>query len=200
MKKNFTGILIFGLVVAGIVSCSKDEISTDAGNYGLNATGTIEETAVITPADLTGKWEMFSMTSAETVDFNTDGTRTYDLLEETDCFDAMYFEFDSIGNVKTRQSRLYFDAVSGEFSCNTTGDYVAKYGVTGNELTVTFTIGDQTYSESKTISRYSESGAEFLKVTLTKTETNAAVYVTDDPGNTVASGISEIEMVYKKVL
>lgn len=199
MKKKLYNFFVFAVCVGFTWGCSKEELATDADFLGLDASGTLVQTANITPAQLTGRWEMFTMTSNDSVDFDKNGAFTYDLLEETNCFDAMYFEFDSVSNVFTQQSRLYFDAASGKFSCATTGDYAANYGINGNELTVTFKIGEQEFTETKTISLYSDgSGNEFLKVTLTKAETNAAVYVADDPGNTVASEITLIETVYKK--
>ena len=136
--------------------------------------------------------------SAVPVDFDQNGQYTFDLLEETDCFDSMYFVFYENGVVETRQARLYFNASTGGFSCQTTGDYNATYSVSGNILTVNFTVSGSQYTETRTISRYSENGIEFLKVTLTREETNAAVYVTKDPGNTVASELRKIEMVYIK--
>ncbi|WP_324720750.1 lipocalin family protein [Salinimicrobium sp. HB62] len=198
MKKSFTRFVLTG--VAGILlsACSAEKYS-EIDSASLNATTTTASSQEIVSSDLVGTWNMFSMTSMETmVDFNLDGTYTNDLLEETDCFDPMYFIFMNNGIVDTRQSRLFFDSVKGDFTCYTTGDYTATYSVSGDILTVTFTIDGVEYTETKTISIFSENGNDFLKVTLTKEETNAAVYVADDPGNTVASEIQKIEMVYIK--
>ena len=180
-----------------LVACSADSINDEG--LALNATTTTSTTQEITMNDLVGKWNMHSMTSLETtVDFDQDGNRTNDLLLETDCFDPMYFDFKSSGEVTTYQSRLYFSEVTGAFSCQTTGNYAATYSISGDQLTVTFTVDNQTYTETKSISRYSENGSEFLKVTLTKAETSSAVYVAKDPGNTVASNIQQIDIIYKK--
>lgn len=169
-------------------------------NLSLNATSTtVTASEDIAASDLVGAWAMYSMTSiGTTVDFDQNGFETNDLLAETDCFDPMYFIFKETGEVDTRQSRLYFNSQTGAFTCLTTGDYTATYAVSGNILTVNFTVNGNEYTENKTISRYSENGSEFLLVTLTKGETDAAVYIADDPGNTVASEIEKIEMVYKK--
>ena len=185
---------------AGLIflsSCSSEEVSTDM--TGLNAATTTVSAEDYNLNDLVGLWNMYSMSSMETtVDFDQDGVFTNDLLEETDCFDDMYFDFKETGVVDTKQSRLYFSAATGMFSCQTTGDYDATYTVNGNQLTVTFNVGGQQYTETKTISIYTENGNEFLKVTLTNQETDSAVYVADDPGNTVASDIQKIEMIYIK--
>ena len=178
-------------------ACSSEEVSTDM--TGLNAGTTAVAAGDYNFTDLVGLWKMYSMSSLETtVDFDKDGVRTNDLLEETDCFDDMYFDFKETGVVDTRQSRLYFSAATGMFSCQTTGDYDATYAVQGNELTINFNVENQQYTETKTISIYTEDGNEFLKVSLIKEETNSAVYVANDPGNTVASNIQKIEMVYIK--
>lgn len=193
-------MLFAGFGGAMLIACSTE--SVDEQMDSLNATGTSEDQPLaddISGNELVGTWNMFSMTSEfTTVDFDQDGNRTTDLLLETDCFDPMYFIFGAEGDVNTYQSRLFFSATSGEFTCQTTGSYNATYQVNGNELSVTFTVDGYQYTETKTISRYYENGNEFLKVTLTKGETNSAVYVADDPGNTVASDLQEIEMVYLK--
>ena len=190
-------MMLGGVGVSMLVACSADSINDEG--LALNATTTTSTTQEITMNDLVGKWNMHSMTSLETtVDFDQDGNRTNDLLLETDCFDPMYFDFKSSGEVTTYQSRLYFSEVTGAFSCQTTGNYAATYSISGDQLTVTFTVDNQTYTETKSISRYSENGSEFLKVTLTKAETSSAVYVAKDPGNTVASNIQQIDIIYKK--
>ena len=196
--KKITQFFFAGLAGLLLSACSAESLS-DFENVSLNATTTNVSSEDIVASDLLGTWNMYSMTAMETsVDFDLNGQYTNDLLEETDCFDSMYFIFKNDGVVDTRQSRLYFDSLMGDFSCLTTGDYTATYTVSGNTLTVTFTIDGTEYTENKTISLYSENGNDFLKVTLTKEETNAAEYVADDPGNTVASEIQKIEMVYIK--
>ena len=197
MKKSlfsFISALALGLVLTG---CSAEAISSDMTE--LNVSATTIQTDVYSIADLVGSWNMHSMTSEETtVDFDQDGNRTNDLLLETDCFDPMFFDFKSTGEVSTYQSRLFFSEVTGKFSCQTTGNYNATYEIIGDELTVTFLVNGTEYTEKRTISLYTENGSEYLKVTLTKAETNAAVYVAKDPGNTVASDIMKIDMIYKK--
>lgn len=197
MKKllfPFISALGLGVLLTG---CSAEPVSSDMTE--LNVTATASQSDIYSVADLVGRWNMYSMSSVgTTVDFDQDGNRTNDLLLETGCFDPMYFDFKSTGDVDTYQSRLFFSEVTGKFSCQTTGNYSATYVVEGNQLSVTFAVDGQTYTETKTISLYTENGAEFLQVTLTKTETNSAVYVAKDPGNTVASDIQEINMIYKK--
>ena len=198
MKKFLFYFLSAFVFVQMLGSCSPEATASDDMTQ-LNSSTTMVEAEFYSVADLVGRWNMHSMSSVETtVDFDRDGNRTTDLLLETDCFDPMYFDFKSTGDVETYQSRLFFSEMTGEFSCQTTGNYSATYTIEGDQLSVTFTIDGQTYTETKTISLYTENGAEFLKVTLTKTETNTAVYVAKDPGNTVASDIQKINIIYKK--
>lgn len=196
MKRTFTFFIAAGMFF--LTGCSSEEVAGSDTNE-LNAATTTIQAGDYTMTDLVGLWTMYSMSSLETtVDFDQDGIRTNDLLEETDCFDFMYFHFKETGAVDTRQSRLYFSSTTGKFSCQTTGDYSAIYSVNADQLTVTFTVNGEQYTETKTIALFTEGGSEYLKVTLTKEETNSAVYVADDPGNTVASEIQKIEMVYIK--
>ncbi len=195
-----------GIMLAPLfTACSKDNLNSDVQELNLTGTATTQEVQILA-SDLVGTWNMYSMTSvafqdqsAVQVDFDQNGQYTFDLLEETECFDPMYFIFNANSGVDTHQSRLFFSEATGMFSCQTTGDYSATYEIVdGNELTITFSIDGQQYVETRTISLFSKDNAEFLKVTLTKSETNAAVYVAPDPGNTVASEIQKIEMVYIK--
>ena len=197
MKKILQKLLLGGVGAAILTACSAESVNEEMSS--LNASASVVEAQDLTMNDLVGRWDMYSMTSSDSVDFDQNGVYTYNLLEEKDCFDPMYFQFDDDGQVTTKQARLYFDGTTGKFSCNDTGDYTATYEITGNDLEVTFTVDGNQYTETKTISRYNENGTEFLKVTLTKAETNSAVYVANDPGNTVASDIQQIDMVYKKV-
>lgn len=205
MKEKITTLFLMGAAVLALTACSGEELAATA-DTSLNAALTANTVSQdILPEDLVGTWSMYSMTSvafedqsAVPVDFDQNGQSTFDLLEETDCFDPMFFVFYENGEVKTRQARLFFNATTGAFTCQTTGDYTATYTVSGNTLTVNFTVSGSPYTETRTISRYSENGTEFLMVTLTKEETNAAVYVAKDPGTTVASEIKKIEMVYIK--
>lgn len=199
MEKTITKFILTGVSALVLTGCAGEDL-TESENLSLNATSTTNVVSQdITAADLLGTWNMHSMTSVETtVDFDQNGQYTNNLLEETDCFDPMYFIFKESGEVATYQSRLFFNAYTGAFTCHTTGNYVATYTVEGNILTVTFIVKGVQYTETRTVSLYNENGNEYLMVTLTKGETDAAVYVADDPGNTVASEIQKIEMVYIK--
>jgi hypothetical protein len=196
MKKPLFFLMPALLVTLLLQSCSGEPVKESFSDLNATTGASIQNTYTFN--DLAGVWNMYSMTSTQTtVDFDQDGNRTNDLLLETDCFDPMYFDFQSDGNVNTYQSRLYFDDATGAFTCQTTGNYAATYVIEGDLLRVTFTIKGQTYTENKTILLYSENGNDFLKVTLTKEETNK-VYVANDPGTTVASDLQKIEMVYIK--
>lgn len=198
MKRNLLYAVV-GIVLAPLViACSAEEMSNDQQELNLSGTANMQE-AQILASDLVGTWIMYSMTSDVAVDFDQNGNFTFDLLEETDCFDPMYFVFKENGDVDTFQSRLFFSSTTGMFSCQTTGNYTATYEILeGNELLVNFRVKEQNYTDKKSISRYTENNVEFLKVSLSKAETNAAVYVEPDPGNTVASEIQLIEMTYIK--
>ena len=197
MKNVLQIIPAAAFVCLSFISCSTEEMASS--DTSLNAVGTTLEVNEITAADLEGQWNMYAMTSNIAVDFDdTDTIKSTDILSETTCFDPMFFTFKSDGNVVTDQARLFFDATSGMFSCQTTGNYTAQYDVLENQLTVTFTVDGNQYTETKTITRYSENGNEFLEVTLTESETDGAVYVANDPGTTVASDIQEINMTYIK--
>jgi len=199
MKKLLQRMMIGGVGLSMLISCSADSVNDDA--LSLNATTSTVPTQNLTMNDLAGTWNMYSMTSVgegKTVDFDLDGNSTYDLLKETDCFDNMFFVFETDGYVLTEQARLFFDGTSGKFTCATTGQYAATYQISGNDLTVTFTVNGVEYTQSKTVSRFSENGKEYLKVTMTEAETDSAVYVAKDPGNTVASDIKQIDIVYQR--
>lgn len=200
MKNLIRKMFVAGVGGSLLVACSKESVNEEMKIQNINASAV--DIQNLTADDLVGRWNMYSMTSigeGNNVDFDQDGNFTYDLLEETDCFDPMYFSFDNEGNVTTEQARLFFNGATGKFSCHTTGNYVATYQISGNELTVTFTVDGMQYTETKTVSRFSENGIEYLKVTLTEAETDSAVYVSNDPGNTVASDIKQIDIVYEKV-
>ena len=197
MKRLLEKLIVGGVGVSTLVACSADSINEEMST--LDATAANMTVAEVTVSSLEGTWNMYSMTSSDSVDFDQNDVYTYNLLEETDCFDPMYFDFGTDGTVATKQARLFFNS-TGAFTCQDTGDYSATYDVLGNELSVTFTVDGMQYTETKTVSQYTENGEEFLKVTLTKQETNSAVYVANDPGTTVASEIQQIDMVYKKIL
>ncbi|WP_424493050.1 lipocalin family protein [Salinimicrobium sp. GXAS 041] len=203
MKKLLQRLLFGGLGVALLAACSAEGVNEEMS--ALNASSATMSSQDLSINDLVGEWKIVSMTSvayeehpAVAVDFNKDGNFTFDLMEESTCFNIMSFDFRSNGTVYTNQARLFFDNTTGKFECQGTGLYTAGYEISGNDLSVTFTADGIEYTQVKTIYRYSEDGAEYLTVTLTEQETDSAVYVNNDPGNTVASDIKKIEMVYKK--
>lgn len=193
--KKVLNISLATVFFFSITSCSTEEIASDS--MSLNAMGTTLQVAEITAADLEGTWNLHAMTSNIAVDFDdADTIKNNDILSETKCFDPMFFTFNPDGNVDTHQARLFFDATTGMFTCETTGDYKAQYKVLGNQLSVTFTVDGNQYTETKDIMRYSENGNEFLKVSLTGIETDGAVYVEDGRENTVAAEIAGIDFLY----
>ena len=195
MKKFST--LFFGSLCASVLffSCSPDATVIEDAN-ALDSSASMTTAASITSADLVGTWNLQSMNSDVAVDFNSDGAYSKDILSESGCFDNMYFTFDPDGVVYTTQARLYFDP-AGNFNCSEKS-YTATYSVDQNDLTVNFVVSGVAYTEVKQISITSDGTNEYLNVTLTSTETDAAVYVANDPGNTVASEINQIDFTYIK--
>lgn len=157
---------------------------------------------VIEPSALVGRWELSSMTSDVAVNLN-DGNpdESTNIMQETTCFDDMYFIFNQDGTVKTGQAKLDFK--NNAFACSY-GIYYAEYDVASTsettELKVTFQVSGITYTESKTIELSTdESGQEYLHVTTTAIEVDGANYINDGRENTVVSAIDTLEAVYVKV-
>ena len=196
MKKLST--LILGSLCASTLffSCSADASLVEE-TTALNSTTTLTTAADISSADLVGTWKIESMTSDVGVDFNQDQNFDTNILLESACFDNMYFTFEEDGDVHTTQARLFFDA-EGNFICSEK-DYSATYEVVNqDELKINFVVNGVSYSEVKTISLTSDGAREYLNISLTSSETDAAVYVSDDPGTTVASDINRIDFRYIK--
>lgn len=195
MKKQLI-FFIGSLCASLLLSCSTDAIETRDMN-SLNSTASLTTAADITAADLVGTWRIYAMNSDVEVNFNQDTTASKDILAETDCFNQMYFTFNPDGVVHTTQARLYFNA-EGDFSCSEK-NYAATYQVINqNELKINFIVNGTAYSEVKTITITNNGENEFLNISLTSLETDAAVYVAKDPGNTTASKIEKIDFVYIK--
>lgn len=196
MKKNiitFSGSLCASVLL--LFSCSPDAAVTEETN-ALDSNTSLNATAGIATADLIGTWNLHSMEADVAVDFNQDGNSSTNILSESSCFDNMYFTFEEDGDVLTTQARLYFGA-DGNFTCSEKS-YSATYEVNQNELTVNFVVNGVAYTEVKTISMTNDGTNDYLIVSLTSVETDAAVYVANDPGNTVASNINKIEFTYIK--
>ncbi len=191
MKKTIARFFIGSLLSASLfTACTADDLSADGTD--LNSESRVEITD-IAAGDLIGKWDMYSMTADVAVDFNADGISSEDLLEETQCFDPMYFSFDENGNITTNQANLYFEE-DGSFTCKSK-EYMAEYEVSVNQLVVTFTMDGHVITDTKTVTLFREDGEEYLHVSLEKYETQAYV---NDPGTTVASEIERLDLVFRK--
>lgn len=191
MKK--IALNLFALTVAATFAtgCSTEAINEE--NSALNATATVFEGQDIQQNQLIGTWNIFSMTADVAVDLNNDGSSSTDLLAETTCFDPMYFDFNAEGVVETEQGRI--SVLENMVECDGTGIYTAAYEVAGNELTVTAEINGESYPIKKTIGLSNDANGEYLHVAIEEYEVEQIV---SDPGNTIASDIKRIEIVYKK--
>lgn len=181
-----------------LLSCSAED-GVEQQINSLNSVGatTNQQVAEITESDLLGRWELVSMTSVGVpVNFNGDQVETTDILSETACFSSMYFTFKSNGALETEQARLYFDD-TGNFTCSAKV-YEAEYEVSVDTLSITFMVKGTSYTEHRKVIIEKDDEKEYLNMSLTGVETDAAVYVEDGRENTVAKNIVQINFKYVK--
>lgn len=193
LKMKKIALNLFALTVAATFStgCSTETLTEETPS--LNATATVFEGQDIQQNQLVGTWKIESVTSDVAVDLNADGSSSTNLLNETTCFDSMYFDFNVEGVLETEQARTSF--TEEEMTCDGVGVYTATYEVSGNDLSVTADFDGQTVTLTKTIGLSSDADGEYLHVAIEEYEVEQFV---SDPGNTVASDIERIEVVYKK--
>lgn len=191
MKKIALNLFVLTVAATFSIGCSTETINEETSS--LNATATVFEGQDIQQNQLVGTWKIVSMTSNVAVDLNADGSNSADLLDETTCFDPMYFSFDAQGTVETEQGRI--SVLEDRVECDGVGTYTATYEVSGNALAVTADFDGQPVTFTKTIGLSSDASGEYLHVALEDHEVDQVI---SDPGNTVASDIERIEVVYKK--
>ncbi|MFD0976998.1 lipocalin family protein [Salinimicrobium gaetbulicola] len=191
MKKIALNLFALTITAALLVSCSSESVNDEMTS--LNSTTNVFEKQDIRQNDLVGTWKIKAMNSDVAVDLDADGTSNTNILEETTCFDNLFFNFNAEGGVLAHQARLNF--VDGEMQCDGEGDYAATYEVAGNELSVSFQSGETTLTFTKTIGLSTVDGAMYLHVAIEDYEVEELV---KDPGNTSVSSINRIEMIYKK--
>ncbi len=193
LKMKKIALNLFALTVAATFAtgCSTETMNEESS--ALNATATVYEGQDIQQNQLVGTWKIESMTADVAVDLNADGSSSTNLLDETICFDEMYFAFNADGMVETEQGRI--SVLEDRVECDGKGVYTATYEVEGNALAVTADFDGQTVTLTKTIGLSSDANGEFLHVAIEEYEVAQLV---EDPGNTVASDIKRIEVVYKK--
>ncbi|MDT0685154.1 DUF5004 domain-containing protein [Autumnicola psychrophila] len=195
--KKLTGAFGIIVMVAGVTaSCEpeNDEMTVASAEVLKVSNATIEQSSLI------GRWELSSMASDVAVNLNDgDPDTSTDILEETTCFNEMYFVFNEDGSVKTGQAKLDF---KNGFDCSY-GIYFAEYDVVNNSdssvLEVTFDVDGVTYTDSKTIELTNENGEELLHVITTASEIDGANYINDGRDTTVVSEITRLETIYTKV-
>lgn len=191
MKKIALNLFAITLSAAFAVGCSSEAVNDEINT--LNSTVNVFEKQDIRQTDLVGTWKIESMISDVAVDLNSDGTSGTEILDETTCFDNLFYSFNEEGGILAHQARLNF--VDGEMQCDGEGTYAATYEVTGNELSVTFQSGESTLTFTKTIGLSTANGATYMHVAIEDYEVAELV---NDPGNTSVSSINRIEMIYKK--
>lgn len=191
MKKIALNLFAVTVIAAISVGCSSETVNDEMTS--LNATSNIFEKQDIRQTDLVGIWKIEAMNSDVAVDLNADGETSSNILEESTCFDNLFFNFNAEGGVLAHQARLNF--VDGEMQCDGEGTYSATYEVAGNELSVSFQSGESTITFTKTIGLSTSNGDVYLHVAIEDYEVSEIVA---DPGNTSVSSINRIEMIYKK--
>lgn len=191
MKKIALNLFALTVMASLSTGCSTETANEEMSS--LNSTANVFEGQDIQQTQLIGTWKIESMISDIPVDLNSDGTASVDILEETTCFDNLYFNFNDQGGIAAHQARLNF--VDGEMQCNSEGDYTATYTVSGNELSVSFQSGDNMVTFTKTIGMSNDTTGEYLHVAIEDYEVDELI---QDPGNTSVSNIQRIEMIYKK--
>lgn len=191
MKKITLNLL--ALFVASIFStgCSTGDIDEETINLDVKAN--VFEGQNIEQNQLVGTWNLFAMNANIAVDLNLDGDTNVNLLEETTCFDEMYFSFDNRGILQTQQGRI---SISDEsLTCDGIGVYITAYEVKGNNLTITMDINGEPFSFTKKIGLSQDASGDYLHVEVTEYEVEEFL---NDPGNTVASEIKALELVFVK--
>lgn len=191
MKKIALNLFAVTLAATFATGCSSETVNEEMSS--LNSTATVFEGQDIQQTDLVGTWKIQAMNSDVAVDLNSDGTSSTDILNETSCFDNLYFNFNAEGGIAAHQAKLNF--VDGEMQCDGEGDYSATYTVSGNELSVSFQSGDSQVTFTKTIGLSNDATGEYLHVAIEDYEVDELV---QDPGDTSVSDITRIEMIYRK--
>lgn len=184
---------LFVLALTGVVTagCSKEDVTEEI--HSLDVTQSIFEGQQIQQNQLLGSWKIHSINSDVAVDLNADGNSSKNVLQETSCFNNMYFDFNAEGKVETLQGRISFP--EGTMVCGGDKVYTANYSVTGNDLTVFFTLNGEQVQASKTIGLSQDATGEYLHVSL---EDVAVEEFISDPGNTVVSGVKALELIFVK--
>ena len=197
MKKILKKMMFAGLGSLIILGCSAEDKEENLNSLNALGSTNTNQVADYSDVDLLGRWELVSMTSVDVpVDLNEDNVRQTNILDETSCFENMYFNFNSDNSVETNQARLFFNE-TGNFTCSEKV-YAARYELSGNNLAVTFQVKGNSYTENRVIVIERDGGKEYLKISLTGAETDAAVYINDGRENTVAAELKQIDFVYIK--
>ena len=182
----FPPTLILSLALL-LFSCSAED-ADDLQAENLKATNLV----VYNAEDLEGTWDLYTMNSNVAVDFNGDNVANKDIMVETNCFDTMFYDFNSTGHVTATQAKLHINT-TGIASCDT-GVYSSPYKLEGDMLTVSFHDKNGTLRTTTKQIKLTENN-QFLHLSLSRFE--ASAYIKDDSGNSTAV-IDTIATVYKK--
>jgi len=185
MKTMIPPVVALCLAIT-LFSCAAEDIEMQAEE--LNAANL----EVYQTQDLEGIWELESMHSNIAVDLNGNNTASKDIKAETNCFNEMYYEFDSVGNVKANHAKLHFDT-TGIKICDQ-AQMSSTYTLVNDMLAVTFEDKNgKTMAPEKQIKL--TDNKQRLHITLSRLE--ATAYIKNDSGNSTEF-IDSIITVYKK--
>ncbi|SDS18332.1 DUF5004 domain-containing protein [Gramella sp. MAR_2010_147] len=181
--KTLAGLCLLSLI---LVSCSKDEMSSESQLKVSNATA-------VSMNDMIGNWDLSGMIADTAVNLNEDEIYSRNLLDETQCFNTMNITFDEDGTFVTNNAQMTFESgtSSDQFSCLTDRLDSGDWEVRNDSLILTLVINSATYTHKKLINLETNK----FSFDVTKIESNQYV---DDPGNTQASPIRILELEYTK--
>ena len=149
--------------------------------------------ANIKPDKLYGKWKVSILEADNPVDLNNDGSASTNIIQETNCFNTMGVVFDEDRNFTTTNAQMDFTAGTEnmDFACMDARTDSGTWELQRDQLTLNLNVNGMTFSQTKTIKVQGNS----FSFRITKAESNQYV---NDPGNTKASEIRILEVVYTK--
>lgn len=146
---------------------------------------------------LGGVWLLTELNATPATDLNNDGVASVNLLTETTCFDTTAFSFqgNNTGTVNSTIATLEIDQ-NQIVNCAVRTDS-GTYSISGNTLSVTIDINGGTATETRQVvlTGNGSNAGDTLAFFVANNEIGAYV---NDPGNTVASSIQNLEFVYTK--
>ncbi|SDH27896.1 hypothetical protein [Winogradskyella thalassocola] len=124
MRTKLKNVVVFVCVLC-FMACSSDDDNSDSD---LGPEGT---------------WLLTSLSVETAFDFNTDGTATRDLFEETPCYDGDFVSFESEGEARVVSALTFISPnvisatdYSYDFECLTGFDVETNWSQSGNTVTI----------------------------------------------------------------